>query len=260
MTDNKRYFWLKLNEKFFEDDTVTWLEEQENGKEYVIFYLKLCLKSLQDNGNLIRYVGEKLIPYDAQALSKLTHTKIDTVVIAMKLFIDIGLVSRLETGEIYLNQINELIGSETEVAKRVRKHRSKDILLQCNTAVTKCNTEKEKDIEKDIEIERKPARHKYGIYDNVLLSDSDTQKLINEFPNDYQERIERLSEYMASTGKPYKNHLATMRNWAKRDKTEGNPFKEALRKELENEQSGSNSNHDGYQGGLSKLLSGTSGD
>jgi hypothetical protein len=43
------------------------------------------------------------------------------------------------------------------------------------------------------------------------------EKLMNEFPNDYQNRIERLSEYMASTGKVYKNHLATMRSWAKRD-------------------------------------------
>jgi len=60
-------------------------------------------------------------------------------------------------------------------------------------------------------------RHKYGIYENVLFTDEDYQKLINEFPSDYQERIERLSEYIASTGKSYKNHLATIRNWSRRD-------------------------------------------
>lgn len=65
----------------------------------------------------------------------------------------------------------------------------------------------------------KPVRHKYGPYQNVLLSDVDMGKVKNEFPNDYDERIERLSEYMASTGKSYKNHLATIRNWAKRDRT-----------------------------------------
>ena len=79
------------------------------------------------------------------------------------------------------------------------------------------------DIEKDKEIilkenkKEKITRHKYGQYSNVLLSDEEMEKLINEFPNDYSDRIERLSEYMASTGKSYKSHLATIRNWAKRD-------------------------------------------
>lgn len=56
-----------------------------------------------------------------------------------------------------------------------------------------------------------------GIYDNVTLSPSDLEKLKKEFPNDYEERIDRLSEYMESTGKQYKNHLATIRAWAKRE-------------------------------------------
>jgi len=62
----------------------------------------------------------------------------------------------------------------------------------------------------------KPLRHKYGQYSNVLLSDEDLAKLKAEF-SDWEQRIERLSEYMASTGKSYKNHLATIRNWARRD-------------------------------------------
>lgn len=64
---------------------------------------------------------------------------------------------------------------------------------------------------------KKETRHKYGEYSNVLLTDSDLAELKSEFPNDWEERIERLSAYMASTGKTYKNHLATIRNWARRD-------------------------------------------
>ena len=60
------------------------------------------------------------------------------------------------------------------------------------------------------------VRHEYGAYRNVLLSDEDLAKLREEFP-DWEARIERLSEYIASTGKSYKNHLATIRAWAKRD-------------------------------------------
>lgn len=63
----------------------------------------------------------------------------------------------------------------------------------------------------------KTTRHKYGLYENVLLTDEEYEKLIAEFPHDYTERIERLSEYMASTGKKYKNFLATIRNWARKD-------------------------------------------
>ena len=70
-------------------------------------------------------------------------------------------------------------------------------------------------IDKDID---KPVRHKYGEYSNVLLSDEDYQKLIKEFPNDYEDRINRLSSYMRSTGKSYKDHLCTIRNWARKDK------------------------------------------
>lgn len=65
--------------------------------------------------------------------------------------------------------------------------------------------------------EHREPRHKYGEYSNVLLSDTDLAKLKSEFPNEWRERIERLSAYMASTGKSYKNHLATIRNWARRD-------------------------------------------
>ena len=63
------------------------------------------------------------------------------------------------------------------------------------------------------------TRHKYGTYQNVLLSDEDLDKLKKEFSADWESRIERLSEYIASTGKKYKNHLATIRSWARNDKS-----------------------------------------
>jgi predicted phage replisome organizer len=136
MAEDKRYYWLKLNDNFFEDDTISWIEEQESGKDYVLFYLKLCLKSLRTEGSLIRNVGERLIPYNVNALSRLTNTQIDTVKVAMKLFSDIGLVTIFDTGEIFLNQINEMIGTETDSAKRKRRQRSKEALLESSDNVT----------------------------------------------------------------------------------------------------------------------------
>lgn len=84
----------------------------------------------------------------------------------------------------------------------------------------------------------KATRHKYGMYENVLLTDEDFQKLQEEFPHDYTERIERLSEYIASTGKKYKSHLATIRAWARKDTVQrpanrkgGNVFLEIAQEE-----------------------------
>lgn len=83
---NKRYYWLKLNENFFDEDTIIFLEEQENGKDYIIFYLKLLLKSIRDEGKLVRFIGNKIVPYDVKSLAKLTNVSVDTVAVAMKLF------------------------------------------------------------------------------------------------------------------------------------------------------------------------------
>lgn len=84
--------------------------------------------------------------------------------------------------------------------------------------------DKDMDLEKDKGLKREDAnaskrevRHKYGLYENVLLSDSDMVKLKAEFPTDWEERIERLSEYIESKGVKYKNHLATIRAWARKN-------------------------------------------
>jgi len=72
-------------------------------------------------------------------------------------------------------------------------------------------------LQTDIKADKPPTRHKYGSYKNVLFTDEEYAKLQAEFPGDYSERIERLSEYIASTGKSYKSHLATIRSWARKD-------------------------------------------
>ena len=122
----KRYYWLKLSSDFFEDETIQFIEEQENGVEYVNFYLKLCLKSLKSNGSLIRLIGDSYIPYDVKSLSRLTGVNQDTVRVALQLFEKIGLIKFLDGGELYLTQINELVGSETDKAKLMRKKRAKE--------------------------------------------------------------------------------------------------------------------------------------
>ena len=128
----KKYYWMKLREDFFDDDAIEWLEEQPKGKEYALFYLKLCLKSLKTNGLLIRTVGTILVPYDTKKLADITKTDYDTAIVAMELLKNIGLVEILETGEICLPRMEEMIGSETDKAVLMRKLRAQKNLIEGN--------------------------------------------------------------------------------------------------------------------------------
>lgn len=165
MSKNKKYYWIKLNENFFDDDPMAWILEQENGKDYIIFYLMLCLRSLTTQGLLFRSVGDMLIPYDAKKLAEITKTPVDTVRVAMKLFEEVKLIEVLDTGEIYMKQINELIGSETDKARRMRVLRASrklqeieegnivtQMLPDCYEMLPR-DRDKEKEIEKELDEE-----------------------------------------------------------------------------------------------------------
>ena len=100
--------------------------------------------------------------------------------------------------------------------------KSANTCIQLKSDVSKCsrnpiqsNTESESGI-RNTESARKSAKHTLGEYSNVFLTEEELEKLKSEFP-DWEERVERLSSYIASTGKKYKNHLATIRNWARGD-------------------------------------------
>lgn len=123
MSKAKRYYWLKLPEDFFDNEAIEWLEEQENGKAYCLFYLKLCLKGINSGGILIRQVGKMLLPYDTNKLAEITRTSIDTAIIALELLQNIGLIEICQNGEIYIPIVKEMVGSETSDAVRKRKKR-----------------------------------------------------------------------------------------------------------------------------------------
>ena len=175
--NNTKFYWLQLKEDFFEDDAIQWLEEQEpNGRDYAYFYLKLCLKSLKSNGILIRKVGNILIPYDNKKLAELTKMDFDTVTVAMELLKKIGLIKILENGEIYIEQLEELIGSKSIGAFKKQQQR-----LLGGQGVDKCppkidiEIEIEKEIDIDIEEDIDNNLH------TSLPSFSDEEVLKNEF-------------------------------------------------------------------------------
>lgn len=130
-----------MKEDFFEQDKIDWLQEQKNGCEYIVLYLKLCLMSANNNGRLIRNIGEIMIPYDEKKIAEKTGFSVDTVVVAFGLFRKLGLVFYGPDGSLVLPEVPALVGSECESAVRVRKHRAMKKMLQSNTDVTECNGE-----------------------------------------------------------------------------------------------------------------------
>lgn len=242
MTEAKKYYWLKLKTDFFSSKEIKKLRRIAGGNTYTIIYLKMLLLSVKTGGKLYYENVEESF---AEELALELDEDVDNVLVTLNFLERYKLMERGSETEYFLPEAAVSIGSETQGAERVRRFRAKNKALHCNGDETilkrlgNTEIEIEKEIEKireDIERDKKtaplksnavpkPVRHKYGQYLNVLLSDEDMEKLVNEFPFDWQERVERLSEYIASTGKSYKNHLATIRSWARKDK-ERKPNKE----------------------------------
>lgn len=259
----KRYYWLKLPSDFFDSKRIKKLRKLAGGDTYTIIYLKMQLLAMKCNG-VLEYTG--LEPTFADELALDLDEEADNVAVTINFLMSCGLMETSDNKEYIIPYAVMNTGTEGSSAKRMRELRDRKS-SQCDVDVTKAlshrygekEIEKEIEIETDIEIDKKsaPARHKYGAYENVLFTDEEFAKLKEEFPNDWADRIERLSEYIASSGKKYKSHLATIRAWARKDKSEGsgNIFLDILKEE----QSGKGTGHSaaiGHQGSISLLLSG----
>lgn len=152
MSSNKRYYWLKLNENFFDREEIKVIENMPNGKDYIIFYMKLLLKSIKSEGRLL---FRDVIPYTPDMLSAITGTDIDTVKASIDLFAKLGLMEIWDDGTLFMAETQNMIGSETDSARRMRRMRAKEkqkelLPSQCDKDVKKSDT----DIEIDIEIEK----------------------------------------------------------------------------------------------------------
>ena len=135
-TENKRFYWIKLRENFFQQETIDWLMEQENGSTYIVLYLKMCLMTANTAGELIRTIGDMTIPYEPKKISQKTGFDIDTVNVALSLFKHLGLIEETQEGIPVMPEVKNMVGSESESAARVRKYRKKKKALQSNTDVT----------------------------------------------------------------------------------------------------------------------------
>ena len=245
MADNRKYYYLKLKENYFDEDAIVLLESMQDGVLYSNILLKLYLKSLKNGGKLQL---DENIPYTAQMIATITRQQVGTVERALQIFMKLGLVEPLQNGALYMSNIELLIGqSSTEGERKRRARRALQEQAALPEAVAdKCppyaadicpperelEIEKEKEIEIELEIKRegeiKPGqttRAPFGRYKNVFLSEKELAELQTELPSKWEYYIDRLSGYIASSGKKYKNHAATIRRWAADDTAKAAPKK-----------------------------------
>ena len=243
--------WIKLFTNMFDNRKIKQIEKMKDGDSILVIWLKLLILAGNINDNGFVYFT-KDIPYTNEMLATEFNRPIETIKSALHTFEDYKMIEivddimRISNWEKYQN-IDGLERIREQTRIRVQRHRAKlkdSSNDTCNEDETLRNAiDIEEDKEEDKDIKKKEVKHKYGEYDNVLLTDTELEKLKDEFP-DWQNRIDKLSAYMKSTGKHYKDHLATIRNWARMEKernqknTNGNMrngFERLLREEVEKE-------------------------
>ena len=246
MAENRKYYFLKLKEDFFDQREIVVLEGSKDGILYVNILLKMYLKSLQHNGKLL--LNEQT-PLSAEMIALLTRHEVGTVERAMRAFMQLGLVVVQENDIYYMPEIEQMTGKGSSDAERKARYRRQKVeentllLEDKNTGMgqnwdnvppvsqifppeirdksienrDKNLDKRESEREKDTHAPTRQEINLYGRYENVSLTDKELEILKSDFPADYQSMIEHLSEYMAYSGKTYKNHLAIMECWKKED-------------------------------------------
>ena len=130
MAENKKFWYIQLNVNFFEDERIDWLSEQTNGYAYVVLYLKLCLKTANNNGILTRQIGNMIIPYNIEKIAEITHMNVDIVRVALELYKKIGLVYEADENCNFMRlpEVPKMVGYTTSEAIRKAEYRRKKAL------------------------------------------------------------------------------------------------------------------------------------
>lgn len=256
---SKRYYWIKLKTNFFNQDEIDFLLSQKNGCEYVVLYQMLCLNTANTNGKLENRIGEMIVPYDVDKIVRDTkYFDYDTVVVALELYKKLGLIYLNENDRLMIANYDEMVGSETSSAKRVREWRAKQETqkaLQCNNDVNynviQENRDKSLDI-RDIDIKDKEKdivlddlkNHQIPPFITIITNKKEeyqiTDDLVNQYkelyPNvDVEQELKKMKAWSISNPskrKTKRGMLKFVNNWLSREQDKPK-FNSNTRKEIE---------------------------
>ena len=213
MAENKKYFYLKLKDTFFDSEEMKLLETMQNGEKYQNVYLKLCLLSLKNEGALL---FKNLIPYNIEMLSKILRVDIDTMKTSVEIFTQIGLLTIMDSGIIYMNDIQSLIGRSSTEAERIKKYREK-LSTKSVQMLQNCTPKTEIDTEIDTEIEKEqPPKPKKQTFQKPTIEE------IREYCQERKNNVDpqRFFDFYESKGwlvgkSKMKDWKASVRTWEK---------------------------------------------
>lgn len=158
---SERFYWLKLKRDFFKRHDIRIIEAMPNGKDYILFYLKLLCESIDHEGGL-RF--SDTIPYSEEMLATITNTNVDIVRSAIKIFSELNMMEVLDDGTLYMCEVNKMIGSaaDNDNANRQRRFREKkkqEALCERYDSVTKNNESKSIELDIDKKEINKEKKH-----------------------------------------------------------------------------------------------------
>ena len=185
VTENRRYYWLQLKDDFFNSKEMKLMRKLPGGEEITIIYLKMMLASLAEQGKLY---FEGLAEDLAEELSLIIDEDPEAIRLTLMFLTKKKLLTTSDNYQFNLEQVPEMVGSETASTRRSRKHRETQKLLQCNTTATKGNGDIDIDIDIDIDKGQKPQS---DVYEEIIKylnektgshfksTSKSTQRLIN---------------------------------------------------------------------------------
>lgn len=166
------YFWLKMKQGFFDRRDIKILEKETNGKEYVLFYIKLLLESIDQCGKLRL---NDSTPLSVQDLSAITNTNIEITEKALEILLNRKMVEMLEDGTLLMKEVERNIGSETAGAARMRKMRENASPSLCDGDVTNCDADVQKS-DTDIELHKEKEKRDIVTATSTPLPDDPAPK------------------------------------------------------------------------------------
>lgn len=231
--------WIKITTDIFDDEKVLMIESLPSADSIIVIWFKLLAFAGKQNNNGV-FIMNNRIAYTEEMLASIFRRDINLIRLALTTFQKYGMIDVIDNVITIPNwgkhqTLDAYEKKKVRDRERIARKRAEQKALiglspdkspDTSPDVAFSDKDIELDIDKDIDnnisdsAESKPpkkVKHKYGEYKNVLLTDEELEKLKNEYP-DYLDRIERLSSYVESTGKKYKSHYATIRNWARNDK------------------------------------------
>lgn len=230
--------WIKITTDIFDDEKILMIESLPSADSIIVIWFKLLAFAGKQNNHGVFLMSNR-IAYTDEMLASIFRRDVNIVRLALKSFEQYGMIEIVENVITIPNwnkhqsldayekkkERDRIYQAERRAAQKALIEKSSDKSLDTSSyvAVSDIDIEEDKERDKDNNIlslspkAKKPVKHKYGEYQNVLLTDEELEKLKDEY-FDYEERIERLSSYIASKGVKYKSHYATIRNWARKDK------------------------------------------